>query len=269
MRTGMLGDSEVLRRLWGGPFLDLAVKLNGEEGPEWERELKELLRRGPQAQTPTVQSIRPSTVSSFEISRLDTAVFMEGTAKYYNDRWKLHEFDPGNIVLPPYRRDFGWGLIVPPASAGITAQRAYEKLGERFAVWKYTNSSLDEAIDLTKEARLPGETGYAIWCRPVVEADDCHKNKSANAIAKARINPMSLLERLLLGDFVLYLGWVNHLDEENITLCAGSRDSCGDVPGVNWRRGDRRLCVDWCRPGDASGGLRVREVVSAAATAAA
>lgn len=44
MQTGMLGDNEALRRLWGGLLLDLAVKLNGERGPEYEEQLKKLLR---------------------------------------------------------------------------------------------------------------------------------------------------------------------------------------------------------------------------------
>lgn len=44
MQTNMLGDNETLRRLWCGPFLDLAMKFNGGRGPEFEEWLKKLLR---------------------------------------------------------------------------------------------------------------------------------------------------------------------------------------------------------------------------------
>lgn len=43
-KTGMLGNSGVLRQLWGGPLLDLALKLNSENGPEIEVDLKKFLR---------------------------------------------------------------------------------------------------------------------------------------------------------------------------------------------------------------------------------
>lgn len=44
MQTGMLGDNEVLRRLWDGPLKDLVLKLNSTRGPEYEEQLKKLLR---------------------------------------------------------------------------------------------------------------------------------------------------------------------------------------------------------------------------------
>lgn len=47
MQTGMLGNNEVLRRIFSGPLCDLAIKLNGEDGEIWEAELKKLLRREP------------------------------------------------------------------------------------------------------------------------------------------------------------------------------------------------------------------------------
>lgn len=45
MSTGMLGESEVLRRIWCGPLLDLAVKLNSKDGPDWERAFMRFLRK--------------------------------------------------------------------------------------------------------------------------------------------------------------------------------------------------------------------------------
>jgi len=52
-----------------------------------------------------------------------------------------------------------------------------------------------------------------------------------------------------------------HLDIENMTLCAGSRYTDGCVPHVYWYPDFRELRVYWCRPGVAFGVLRSREVV--------
>lgn len=208
-------------------------------------------------------------MKSFEVARFDTDGFLQAATRYFNERWKLREFDPSKIILPPHRVGFGWGILMPPASCAVTAQKIFNKLGERFTVWKYTDSSLDDVLDPKKEARSPGHTGYLLWCRPVVEADDCHKNKSANAIAKLELNTMGLAERLLLEDFVIEQGWAEHLDIVNATLCAGSRHSGGVVPYVYWRPDYRKLYVIWYGPGNADDGLRAREVVSAAAPKAA
>jgi len=45
MPQGMLGNSEALRRIIGGPVCDLIVKINGPDGPEYETALNKILRR--------------------------------------------------------------------------------------------------------------------------------------------------------------------------------------------------------------------------------
>lgn len=209
------------------------------------------------SQTVIVPKMIP--LRTFERSMLDTDAFLQSAVRYFNDRWKLHEFDPSGIKLPPYQPGFGWGVLVPPASAKVTAQRVYEKLGERFSTWKYSDASLDEVLDPTKETRPPSETGHIVWCRDVTEADECHRNKSAAQVTEAKINGMGLAERLLLEDFLLYLEWIEHLDIENTTLCTGSRFCAGGVPFVSW---GGRLGVDWVRPSYASADWRTRQVIS-------
>lgn len=44
MQTGILGNNEELRRLWGGLLLEVAVQLNSGRGPEREEQLKKLFR---------------------------------------------------------------------------------------------------------------------------------------------------------------------------------------------------------------------------------
>ena len=43
----MLGDNEVLRRVWGGPLLTLLERLNGAEGKTWEEALNRFNRKEP------------------------------------------------------------------------------------------------------------------------------------------------------------------------------------------------------------------------------
>ena len=206
---------------------------------------------------------------SFEKSYLDRAYFLQAATKYFNDRWGLREFDPSGITLPRYRPGFGWGVLMPPAKAQITAQKIFEKLGERFRVWKYSRNSLDDLLDPTKEARQPGKTGHVVWCQAANEADECHKKKSANKIAQEGINVMGLAERLLLEDFIIYQGWAEHLDVVNATLCAGSRFRDGHVPRVRWYGSCSEVSVNGYDPDRANDRLRSRQVVSADARAAA
>lgn len=42
----MLGNNEVLRRMWSGPLLTFLERLNGENGELWETEFNEFLRKG-------------------------------------------------------------------------------------------------------------------------------------------------------------------------------------------------------------------------------
>ena len=47
MSKGRLGNSELLRHLMSGSVTDLMVKLNGDDGEAWQRELARFLRKEP------------------------------------------------------------------------------------------------------------------------------------------------------------------------------------------------------------------------------
>ena len=94
-----------------------------------------------------------------------------------------------------------------------------------------------------------------------MEADESNKNLSANQLAKRNHKGITLLERLLL-EMGYFLATGKHLDEKNVTLCTGSRDSVGGVPYVYWNSDDRKVYVRWYHPGDSDGGLRSRSAVS-------
>jgi len=118
---------------------------------------------------------------------------------------------------------------------------------------------LDEAVSIND--RSPSSGSYAIWLRDRVEADEEHKNKSANYLKSANISGITLLERLLF-EFKYFRETGKHLDVQNWTLCSGSRYTGGGVPRVDWGPGSRGLWVYWYDPGFAFDFLRSREVVS-------
>jgi len=121
-----------------------------------------------------------------------------------------------------------------------------------FPVYCYNRENVDKEFPLPKKTTLR-------WFKANIEADEEHKNKSADGLEKEGIVGITLRERLLLElNYYSFTG--KHLDIDNITLCAGSRDSDGGVPVVDWRGG--RLQVDWYGYVGAGDDLRVREAVS-------
>ena len=65
-----------------------------------------------------------------------------------------------------------------------------------------------------------------------------------------------MLERQLLeADYFFEKG--AHLDVKNVTLCSGSRDRGGDVPGAGWLDG---FYVYWCYASSRRPALRSRRV---------
>ncbi|MCX6766489.1 MAG: hypothetical protein NT170_01765 [Candidatus Moranbacteria bacterium] len=110
------------------------------------------------------------------------------------------------------------------------------------------------------ESERTAENGhYAVWVRARVEADDEFKNLSANDLKKQGHKGITLEERLVLELFYFWKSG-KHLDIQNVTLCAGSRYSDGNVPNVNWN--DDKLNVNWYNTGNANDNLRSREEVS-------
>jgi len=121
-----------------------------------------------------------------------------------------------------------------------------------FPVYCYNRENVDKEFPLPKKTTLR-------WFKANIEADDEHKNKSANDLEKEGIVGITLRERLLLElNYYSFTG--KHLDIDKITLCAGSRYSDGYVPDVRWCGG--KLRVRWCNSVDANVNVRVREAVS-------
>ena len=124
----------------------------------------------------------------------------------------------------------------------------------KFKVWSWkTDKELDKNFPRPKKET----THYFLNC---VEADEIHKNKSANDLKKEGIKGITLRERIIMElEYFELTG--KHLDIDNITLCSGSRYLDGDVPYSVWIDDDG-FCVDGCGPDSRSDSIRAREQFS-------
>ena len=162
----------------------------------------------------------------------------------------------GDVKIPkksPDQREFNRLIVV---AKGLTNNLAYDACKKNFPCWRYTDN-LDKGVPTSE--RDPKNGTYAIWVRDVVEADEVHKNKSANTIKKENLKTETLLEREI-HELVYFEETGKHLDIQNWTLCSGSRGYDGDVPDASWDGGKFR--VSWSNAGRSSENMRPREVIS-------
>lgn len=171
--------------------------------------------------------------------------------KFYHEIFGL-DLDPTEIKLPNECNGFNWLIVVVK---GLTYNQVFGQCAKRFKSWRYY-CDLDKAI--VHDDRQPTKT-YAVRVRNRVEADEEHRNKSANTISQAGIKGTTALERMLLE---LWYHWKTdeYLDITNVTICSGSRYADGGVPFAD--RYNDKFYVDNVSSYGTRGCWRVREVVS-------
>lgn len=217
-------------------LLDFFQKLSGEGGEAWWMAFKRFLRK----ENPW-------------ILLLDGGSQLERWSLIYKEVFGL-EINVTSIKIPAQRLGFECLLVIPK---GLTLGQIVTVLRQKFDVSLYVE---DLNQDVTVNYRVNTET-YAIWIRDVVEADEDNKNLSANQLKKQGIEGVTLMERLLY-ELIYFTETGKHLDVENWTLCSGSLNSGGGVPGVYWDADRRGLRVGWFDPDRRSDRLRARAVVS-------
>ena len=175
--------------------------------------------------------------------------------------------DLTQLVVPALQEGFNWVTPIVAIHLTMPNEAIFQAMKKQFGekensdgAWKYTDKVLDEVV--TVNDRDPLKTGpYVIRVRDRVEADEELKSNSAEMLGQQKIPCQTLYERQVLEAFY-YVETGKHLDVENATLCAGSRDVYGHVPYVYWGPGRRGLyvsCVDVRYSNDS---LRGRQVVS-------
>lgn len=138
---------------------------------------------------------------------------------------------------------------------GVTPNRVVNALRRLGVDIQLTNEDADASAAKNDRDAVLGS--YKISFRANVEADPDLANCSALDVENERVYAMTFLERLLLG-LAYFLGTGEHLDHESVTLCAGSRDKKGRVPGVSHIPDCHVVKVDYSCPEDRHAALRPR-----------
>lgn len=158
------------------------------------------------------------------------------------------------LQIPPRREGFDRLIVV---AEGVTIDQVHRRCRERFFGLAYTNRDLDYTVDFNDRNSKSGS--YAVWVRDNRESDEEWVDHSSGSLRDLEMKGETLLERLL-HEFVYYIETGDHLDVMNVTLCSGSRDRDGYVPGVCFHNVGIRIS----RHGDTEGSptMGPREVVS-------
>ncbi|MFA6405007.1 MAG: hypothetical protein WCW03_03345 [Candidatus Paceibacterota bacterium] len=166
-------------------------------------------------------------------------------------------FTESGLIIPERRK--GFDRLVVVGDLTLTNNRAYDACDASFRSRRYT-SDLNISVPSDKDERHPTKNGvYAVWFRDRVEADEELKNLSADDLISKEIKGITLLERELF-ELVYFMETGDHLDKQNWTLCSGSRNFDGDVPGAYRNDGRFKVCWFYCDNRDSN--LRSREAVS-------
>lgn len=161
--------------------------------------------------------------------------------------------DLSGIVVAQKPQGDHWPIVIVP---GITNNHAFAACEKTFGASRYTDD-LNTIRDIVERPRV----AYCIWVKATIEADPDLANVSAEQIAERKLNTITLLERLIL-ELKYFDETKQHLDIENVTLGASSRDADGGVPDVGWSSGSRRLRVYWAGVDGRDSFIRARAAVS-------
>lgn len=143
-----------------------------------------------------------------------------------------------------------WPVVVP---RGMTPARAYAIAQKLFSC----HSNRD---NLNKN--FPNERARKTkihFFQANVEADEVWKNHSVIHLGKTDVKRLITLTQRILMEIVYFKVTDSHLDINNLTLCAGSRDYEGEVPCAYWA--DGKFNLGWCGLGSAGSNLRARAAV--------
>lgn len=164
------------------------------------------------------------------------------------------------LILPEYRDGFGWSIVTPELSEWPASRLLHEVCGRMFPTWQfYEDKELDEIVSAQEPVGV-----HVVLVRDGVEADEDHKAKSATMIDVANLPAITIRQREVL-EARYYFETDGHLNQSNLTICAGSRLADGRVPSAYWF--DDEFHVSRVDPDNAYDHWRVRETVSSPAQA--
>jgi len=239
---------QVKSGLWNSTFGEIGATLKALEDQGLSLEEMALLR----SDKSLAQEVAKLIKSKVKVETSDILTIWQ---KIYKE-WFGMEINVSGLKVPDnYDPEKHFLVLV---AKGITMNTVVEAMRKRFKVYLYTE---DLNSDVTKNDRSSEGGHYLVLFNKNVEADEEFKNMSADDLIKKGHQGITLLERLLL-EVLYYNKTEKHLDVENATLCAGSRDSDDDVPHVNWNSDYGKLDVGWHCSDSSHDYLRSRVVVS-------
>ncbi len=185
---------------------------------------------------------------------------LQSWQNFYRKYFRM-KVDFSQVRVPANPGDFDRILFFPQGLKINHGLKAMLKAMLKAAIKWWIFAGGDDLDNVFTENDRAPTKAYAIRCRERVEADEELVNLSANELKGSGFKCMTLLERIVYG-LKYYSETGKHLDVVNVTLCAGSRSSDGEVPRVNFIPGNDRVHVFGCQPDYSFHRLRARQVVS-------
>jgi hypothetical protein len=183
-----------------------------------------------------------ATLAKFKFHNVAAAALGVDFERWAGNYQKLFGRRPNLSRLEVPARPEGVGPVrlvvaaveIVPWTLGRLLQGTLDAMTDHFPIWQCV-VDLDGSV--TENDRDPHRGTYALWVRDVREADVEFANMSADTLKVDNHPGITLLERLLM-EFDYWGERGEHMDQENWTLCSGSRYNNGDVPDAYLRGGE-------------------------------
>lgn len=172
--------------------------------------------------------------------------------RLYRDYFGI-EVDFSIVAVPDKRPGIETPLFIP---RGLTCNHAYDVCAAAFTCWRYAKD-LDAAVKGRNDRELVSD--YMILTNGDQEPAEETGNISANRAVVLGVRATILLEELVAERF-FWEEYKQNRNQKNVTLCHGSRDAHGFVPGVDSSGGRFHVCC--YGPDDSGGYWRFRPAVS-------
>lgn len=206
------------------------------------------------------KSLRNMLERAFELDMVDT--LNQDLIPWQNTYRKLFGKTPdfSTLVVPAKPEGQGPMRLIVVANEIIEwtgncpIQGTMNAMKKHFLCWWFIDP-LDGSI--SRNDRGPKNCSYALWVRDVREAGDEWADKSADDLRAMGHSGVTLLERILL-EANYFFEHSEHMDQQNVTLCSGSRCNGNSVPSVDW--GSKGFRITWHDPSDHSSLLSSRSV---------
>lgn len=166
------------------------------------------------------------------------------------------------VPIPERPTDGEWRLIfiLKGLMMNPTAEALRELLVTYDHEWMLGRYADDLDATIPHNIRTSVES-YAIWVRVGRESDEEFRGQSTRQADPDQLIGETFLEHLV-HRMVYLVETRQHLDQEGITLCSGSRGADADVPCARWYSGFRQVDVNWINLDSSFQKVGVRRVVS-------